>query len=143
MNGRAYFLAFVLGLCASKALAVCPYDANCLDNPYGGRNVYSPSGVYAPGVSSPPYFSGQYGGAFSNNPLYGELRNNPYSALREEEPRGYSFPKATNASGLASHGTNSSAPLQGVDLDQPNRGGLGGNGTPGSGSLQGVDPDRQ
>jgi hypothetical protein len=47
---------------SSGALAVCPYDVNCINNPYGGRS-FDANGNQLP----PPY--GQTGAAFGNNPL--------------------------------------------------------------------------
>jgi hypothetical protein len=49
---------------SSGALAVCPYDVNCINNPYGGRSLDT-NGNQLP----PPYPYGQTGAAFGNNPL--------------------------------------------------------------------------
>jgi hypothetical protein len=119
-NGLAV-VAFVL--LVSDARAICPYDANCLDNPYGGRGdasgnltaPYSPFGQYSPnGTSS----------AFGNNPLTRQPPNNPYlpsvsSDENQAAPRG-ALNKPSGA-------------LQGIDPDRQ----------PLGGALQGVDPDQQ
>ena len=47
----------------SGALAVCPYDVNCINNPYGGRSFDDNNQL------PPPYPYGQIGAAFGNNPL--------------------------------------------------------------------------
>jgi hypothetical protein len=51
---------------ASVSLAACPYDANCLDNPYGAGSPYKADGI------NNPY--SQYGSPYSN-----KSANNPYA----------------------------------------------------------------
>jgi hypothetical protein len=53
-------------LAGSSALAACPYDNNCLNDPYGAGSAYAPNGINNP-------FSDR-GGPFSNNSA-----NNPYA----------------------------------------------------------------
>ena len=78
--------------------AACPYDANCLNNPYGAGNPYKADGL------NNPY--SEYGSPYSNkshtNPyatdapkLYdrqgnyrGRLSNNPYDADSTSNPYG-------------------------------------------------------
>ena len=43
---KAIFAAFALAAFATPALAVCPYDYNCLDNPYGAGNPYNGGTLY-------------------------------------------------------------------------------------------------
>lgn len=80
------------------ASAMCPYDANCLDNPYGAGNPYKSDGLMNP--------YSQYGSEYSNkswnNPyatdapkLYdgdgnyrGRLSSNPYDADSVSNPYG-------------------------------------------------------
>ncbi len=92
----------VLAACAAlvtpSAFAVCPYDQNCLNNPYGAGSPYKANGL------KNPY--SQYGSPYSNksatNPyatdapkLYdsngnyrGRLSNNPYDADSTSNPYG-------------------------------------------------------
>jgi hypothetical protein len=46
----ALFVAISVAVLASTgaALAICPYDANCLNNPYGAGNPYAPNGLMNP-----------------------------------------------------------------------------------------------
>ena len=62
---KSIFGAMVMMLMVtSGALAVCPYDVNCINNPYGGRSFDGNSNQLPP-----PYPYGQTGAAFGNNPL--------------------------------------------------------------------------
>ena len=118
MTGKLAGLTLVFALMAPSAHAVCPYDANCLDNPYGGRDYNTQGGV--PVAPFGAYNNnGQLGSAFNGNPLrYGAV-NNPYApALKPDDGSG--------------------APLR-----APLNGGLGNGLGSSPGALQGVDPDRQ
>ena len=121
-------LSLLFALAASNARAVCPYDANCINNPYGGRDPYAPPGV----VTSPfgIYSNSQLSNAFNANPLrYGPI-NNPYApALNSDESA-----KAPVPNGLGNSLSAGPGGLQRVDPDRQN--------AP-PGGLQGVDPDRQ
>lgn len=69
MRGR--MLAVLIGsgaaLIAQAAMGqTCPYDARCIDNPYGAGSPYDPDSV------NNPY--GRYGSPYSN-----ESANNPYA----------------------------------------------------------------
>ena len=90
-------------LLISSAQAACPYDYNCLNNPYGAGNPYAPNGLMNP--------YSQYGSPYSNkswsNPYatqapqifdeqgnyHGRLSTNPY------DPNSTSIPMA----GMAIH----------------------------------------
>ncbi len=78
--------------------AACPYDQNCLNNPYGAGSPYAPNGL------NNPY--SQYGSPYSNkswtNPYatdapklydsqgnyHGRLSNNPYDPDSTSNPYG-------------------------------------------------------
>lgn len=80
------------------ALAACPYDPGCLNNPYGAGNPHKPDGLMNP--------NSRYGSRYSNeshtNPyatnapkLYdqngnyrGRLSNNPYDPDSTSNPNG-------------------------------------------------------
>lgn len=82
----------------SPAVAACPYDYNCLDNPFGAGSPYKPNGLMNP--------YSQYGSPYSNkswtNPyatdaprLYdsngnyrGKLSTNPYDPDSTSNPYG-------------------------------------------------------
>jgi hypothetical protein len=88
-------LAVCIG--CNRASAVCPYDYNCLNNPYGAGSSYAPNGFmnpYSPNGSpysnnswtnpyatNPPKIydqNGQYHGNFSSNPYDPNSTSNPY-----------------------------------------------------------------
>src|SRR5262245_50927682 len=50
----------------APVLGACPYDPNCLNNPYGAGSPYKPDGLMNP--------SSQYGRPYSNKPW-----TNPYA----------------------------------------------------------------
>jgi hypothetical protein len=93
------FIATVLSLVAPGfAYALCPYDANCLNNPYGAGSPYAPNGVNNPYSSA----GSPYSNKSANNPyatdapkLYdgggnyrGKLSANPYDADSTSNPYG-------------------------------------------------------
>jgi hypothetical protein len=105
------------GFLVTAAHAACPYDARCIDNPYGAGSPYRVDGV------NNPY--SQYGSPYSNksanNPyatdapkLYdsqgnyrGRLSSNPYDADSTSNPYGrygspYSVDSVTNPYGAGS-----------------------------------------
>ena len=111
-------LIVVLILEASSARAICPYDANCINNPYGGRSPAAPQG----GVVAAPfgrYSNNQYNPDFSANQQRLNGIDNPYAPIATPTP---SVDSGTLASppfsglGLTVNRTNSG--LQGVDNDQ-------------------------
>jgi hypothetical protein len=64
---KTLFVATVLALAISSAAqAICPYDPNCLNNPYGAGSPYAPNGI------NNPY--SQAGSPYSN-----KSANNPYA----------------------------------------------------------------
>ena len=125
MTGKSLILATMFALISSEASAICPYDANCLNNPYGGRSMGRANndlGSFAPG----PYSSnGQYGlgSAFGNNPLTREPRSNPFlpetsaDELKKAQTQGIN-PDQQSTSLPTVGGNLNSGPLQGVDPDQ-------------------------
>ncbi len=79
------------------AHGACPYDAECLDNPYGAGNPYKPDGLMNPysrygsrysnqswtnpyATDAPKIFDsqGNYHGRFSTNPYDPDSTSNPY-----------------------------------------------------------------
>jgi hypothetical protein len=59
--------ALALLVCSEAAVAqTCPYNPQCINNPYGAGNPYAPNSV------NNPY--GQYGSPYSN-----QSANNPYA----------------------------------------------------------------
>jgi hypothetical protein len=97
MKARNLALGLVLSGVCSTAWAVCPYDPNCINNPYGAGSPYKPDGLmnpYSP-YGSPysnkswtnPYATdapriydnqGQYRGKLSINPYDPDSTSNPY-----------------------------------------------------------------
>jgi hypothetical protein len=109
--GKALIQALVLSLVSAKAYAICPYDANCLNNPYGGRDPYAPS------LGSAPYAGGS---AFGSNPLRAGSGYNPYApqAPTDDTTRSLAISPNPNSQGT----TLGPAPgsLEGVDPDRKN-----------------------
>ena len=87
---------FILAF-SQTAFAECPYDANCLDNPYGAGSPYAPDGLMNPySANGSPYSnqswtnpyatdapkiydeSGNYMGRLSANPYDPDSISNPY-----------------------------------------------------------------
>lgn len=99
MNIRKIVVALALSIgVPALSVAACPYDQNCLNNPYGAGSPYKADGL------NNPY--SQYGSPYSNkshtNPyatdapkLYdsqgkyrGKLSNNPYDPDSTSNPYG-------------------------------------------------------
>lgn len=99
MNRIGSALVFVtFTLFAAGAFAqTCPYDPNCLNNPYGAGSPYKPDGLmnpYSPygspysnqshtnpyATDAPRLYDGQgnYRGRLSNNPYDPDSTSNPY-----------------------------------------------------------------
>ncbi len=95
----------------ADARAVCPYDVNCLDNPYGGRDNSA-----AP-FNPAPYGPGQVAPGFDANPLRGSSQYDPYAP---SQPSNVQQQQAAPAPGGLGAGL-SSVPggLQGLNPDQP------------------------
>lgn len=91
-------LFFIVGLAISGvSIAACPYDQNCLNNPYGAGSRYAPNGInnpysqygspYSDKSANNPYATnapkiydqnGNYRGKLSNNPYDPDSVSNPY-----------------------------------------------------------------
>jgi hypothetical protein len=108
------FASVVIAIVASSsASAICPYDANCLNNPYGGREASGP------GVPMAPFGQGSLGAAFSANPLRRGPARDPYGAAigdADERAAGASADTGSASSGTKS---NSHNPFEGIDRDVP------------------------
>lgn len=67
MNTKSPILAVLLTVgFPGAASAVCPYDSNCINNPYGARSPYKSDGLMNP--------YSQYGSKYSN-----KSPTNPYA----------------------------------------------------------------
>ena len=79
MTGKRPLLIAILAVAVlSPARAICPYDANCINNPITGRNPVAPQGgaVVAPFGR---YSTNQLNPDFSANPLRNGGISNPYA----------------------------------------------------------------
>jgi len=120
--------AFLIGATAPVAAQGCPYNPNCLNNPYGAGSPYARNSINNPyGVFGSPYSNrsatnpyatdapklydnrGQYRGRLSTNPYAPDSTSNPYG--RYGNP--YSPDSLNNPYGA---GNPYAAPLY-VDLD--------------------------
>ena len=127
MTAERRLLIAILALAVwSPARAICPYDANCINNPITGRNPVAPrAGDTAAGLPSRPDLVGistnQLNPDFNGNPGVIRPISNPYAPA----------PKPTGDFGTL-----------GSPLSNGLGGGLG-SGLSGSDSsgLQGVNPD--
>ncbi len=96
---KAIYFAILLSVfSAFPAFAVCPYDQNCLNNPYGAGSRYKADGINNPYSQ----YGSQYSNKSVNNPyatdapkLYdqngnykGRLSNNPYDPDSTSNPTG-------------------------------------------------------
>jgi hypothetical protein len=91
------FTLFASFLAASGAAALCPYDPDCLDNPYGAGSPYKADGLMNPyseygspysnkswrnpyATDAPKLYDGEgnYRGRLSANPYDPESVSNPY-----------------------------------------------------------------
>src|SRR5450631_481239 len=75
MIGKLAVLAAATALASTSAKAVCPYDVNCINNPYSGRDNSSQGIPVAPFGSGP----GQYNPSYAVNPDPNTSTYNPYS----------------------------------------------------------------
>lgn len=85
-------------LFSATAFAACPYDKNCLDNPYGAgskykadgfNNPYSQNGsAYSNNSPNNPYATNAPKLYDSNGTYHGRLSNNPYEADSTSNPNG-------------------------------------------------------
>jgi hypothetical protein len=91
------FLILFLSFISFNAYSDCPYDPNCLNNPYGAGNPYKQDGLMNPySENGSPYSNkswtnpyatnapklvdqnGNYRGRLSNNPYDPDSVSNPY-----------------------------------------------------------------
>ena len=83
--GILVFTSFAL---ASQAFGICPYDLNCINNPYGAGNPYKADGLMNPySLYGSPYSNRSWTNPFATEPpkIYdrygnyrGRLSTNPY-----------------------------------------------------------------
>jgi hypothetical protein len=66
MKNQLAIVTFFATLVSGSAIAACPYDTNCLDNPYGAGSPYKSDGLMNP--------YSQYGSKYSNKSW-----TNPYA----------------------------------------------------------------
>lgn len=100
-------LAFCL-VFAGTANAACPYDYNCLNNPYGAGSPYAPNGLMNPySQYGSPYSNKSWTNPYATNPpkIYdqsgrymGDLSTNPYAPNSIGNPYGtYGNPYSPNS----------------------------------------------
>ena len=93
----AGILAFTSFALAGPAFGICPYDLNCINNPYGAGNPYKADGLMNPySLYGSPYSNrswtnpfateppkiydrdGNYRGRLSTNPFHPDSISNPF-----------------------------------------------------------------
>ena len=87
-----------LTLSCSVAFAACPYDRDCLNNPYGAGSPYAPNGLMNPySQYGSPYSNNSWTNPYATNPpkivdqngqYQGNLSNNPYDPNSVSNPYG-------------------------------------------------------
>jgi hypothetical protein len=90
-------ISFVV-LFSQQSNATCPYDPNCLNNPYGAGSPYKPDGLKNPySQYGSPYSNKSWTNPYATNPpkIYdqngnyrGELSRNPYRQDSISNPHG-------------------------------------------------------
>jgi hypothetical protein len=125
MIGKRPLLIAIWALAAvSSARAICPYDANCINNPYTGRNPVAPWGGAQGGgaaIVAPfsRYSTNQLNPDFSANPLRNGVISNPYApAPKPTGDLGTLAPSGLGSGGLGSGMIGSNGGLQGFDPDR-------------------------
>ncbi len=97
MKLKQILIVVVSLLFSFSAFATCPYDYNCLNNPYGAGSQYAPNGInnpysqagspYSNKSANNPYATdapkiydqnGNYHGKLSSNPYDPDSTSNPY-----------------------------------------------------------------
>jgi len=97
MNKNTIILSIVLFATPSIVLAICPYDSNCIDNPYGAGSPYKSDGLMNPyseqgskysnkswtnpyATDAPKLYDsqGKYRGKLSTNKYDPDSVSNPY-----------------------------------------------------------------
>jgi len=116
MTGKRPLLIAILAVAVlSPARAICPYDANCINNPVTGRNPVAPQGgaVVAPFSR---YSTNQLNPEFNANPGVIKPISNPFApAPKTTDELGTLAPPLSGGLGSGLSGSNSG--LQGVDPD--------------------------
>ena len=104
MNKKSLVITAILTASLSgTALAICPYDSNCLDNPYGAGSPYKADGLMNPysqhgsqysnkswtnpyATDAPKLYDnqGNYRGRLSTNPYAPDSTSNPYGRYGSE-----------------------------------------------------------
>jgi hypothetical protein len=93
----ARLLTLVALILGPAAYAACPYDPNCINNPYGAGNPHKPDGLMNPyskygspynsqswtnphATNAPKLYdqNGNYRGRLSTNPYHPDSTSNPY-----------------------------------------------------------------
>jgi len=116
MIGRRSLLFAILALATPSAWAICPYDANCINNPFTGRNpvpsqggpAVAPFGRYSPNQLNPD---------FGANSLRSTGINNPYAPAPKTDADSGASPTA-QPNILDNRLSGSAGRLQGIDPDQ-------------------------
>jgi hypothetical protein len=90
--------AVAILLFGGAAHAVCPYDFNCLNNPYGAGSPYKPDGMMNPySQYGSPYSNNSWTNPYATNPpkiydqngqYHGNLSTNPYDPNSVSNPYG-------------------------------------------------------
>jgi hypothetical protein len=136
MIGKLALLAAATVLASTSAQAICPYDANCLNNPYSGRDNSSQ------GIQSAPFGSGpgQYNPSYAVNPNPNSSTYNPYSPPPSADVNEEGIPLLSKGLGVGL--VKGAGSLKDLNLDLLGDERLGGR-LDGTGSLPGVDVDRR
>ena len=106
-NAVAAAALLVLGA-STPTWAACPYDYNCLNNPYGAGSPFKPDGLMNPySQNGSPYSNNSWNNPYATNPpkIYdqngqyrGNLSTNPYDPNSVSNPYGqYGSPYSPNS----------------------------------------------
>jgi hypothetical protein len=117
MTGKRPLLIAILALAVlSPARAICPYDANCINNPITGRNPVAPQGGAVVAPFSRYSSTNRFNPEFNGNPGVINPISNPYApALKTTGDSGTLASPLSSGLGGGLGGSNSG--LQGVDPD--------------------------
>lgn len=108
MKSKFFLSLLLLLLFSVTSQAVCPYDPNCLNNPYGAGNPYKSDGLMNPySKYGSPYSNDSWTNPYATNPpkIYdqygnyrGQLSKNPYAQDSISNPYGtYGSPYSPNS----------------------------------------------
>lgn len=137
MGKLALFVAATV-LATTTAQAICPYDNNCMNNPYSGRDN-SAQGIQAAPFGSGP---GQYNPSYAVNPVPNSSSYNPYSPPPTGSPDENDEGSSPLSKALGIGLNRRAGSLKDLNLDLLGDERLGGR-LVGTGSLPGVDLDRR